>query len=222
MVLKVLLIHQQKIVLDGIEMFINLTSEMKVIGKANSQLQGLDISEKISFDIVISEFGDEVFLYSLHKTNHKALFFLISEKIESDLKVSFYKTFKVYKINSLVLSGSEIVSLIENIVQSYWTMKQPDNNIIDKNKIGNMVIPFTKQETVILEALASGLSQKGVADKIFVSLRTVQTHISNMQNKTNSSSTNSMILRAVKDGIINIKNVELESLLKRQELYYME
>ena len=50
----------------------------------------------------------------------------------------------------------------------------------DGNKLG-----LSKREVEVLELLAQGLSNQEVADKLFVSLNTIKTHISSIYNKLN-------------------------------------
>ena len=62
--------------------------------------------------------------------------------------------------------------------------KQPDEfqtNDIDHNKIKDLGI--SQRELDVLQELANGLSNKEIAEKLFVSESTVKTHVSNLYSK---------------------------------------
>jgi DNA-binding NarL/FixJ family response regulator len=51
-----------------------------------------------------------------------------------------------------------------------------------------MLYNFSKSEYAVLTLLAEGYSNKAIADKLFVSLKTVENHVHNMMNKVKSLS----------------------------------
>ncbi|MEO9485550.1 MAG: LuxR C-terminal-related transcriptional regulator [Ekhidna sp.] len=61
---------------------------------------------------------------------------------------------------------------------SIYRKKAPDK--YDRNKLG-----LSKRELEVLELLAQGLSNQEIANKLFVSLNTAKTHISNIYSKLN-------------------------------------
>lgn len=58
--------------------------------------------------------------------------------------------------------------------------KKHESVKFDANKLG-----LSKREVEVLELLSQGLSNQEVADKLFVSLNTAKTHISNIYGKLN-------------------------------------
>ena len=58
------------------------------------------------------------------------------------------------------------------------TRSRKDSVAIDQNKIEELGI--SKREYEVLEKIAEGLSNKEIADKLFVSESTVKTHVSNI------------------------------------------
>ncbi|MEP0984225.1 LuxR C-terminal-related transcriptional regulator [Ekhidna sp.] len=58
--------------------------------------------------------------------------------------------------------------------------KKPSIDKYDADKLG-----LSKREIEVLELLANGYSNQEVADKLFVSLNTAKTHISNIYSKLN-------------------------------------
>jgi DNA-binding NarL/FixJ family response regulator len=69
-------------------------------------------------------------------------------------------------------------------------------------------VKLTKRELQVLELLAEGLTNKEIADKIFLSKRTVETHRKNLIDKTHCKNTSALIKYAIINGIL--KNVNIE------------
>lgn len=61
---------------------------------------------------------------------------------------------------------------------------------------------FSDREFEILELLASGMESEKVADKLFLSVNTVNTHRRNILRKTNKSTTDEVILDLMEKGIM--------------------
>ena len=63
-------------------------------------------------------------------------------------------------------------------------------------------VTLTKREKEILELMAQGLSAQEVADKIFVSLDTVETHKRNIVQKLKARNTVDAVAKAIRRGLI--------------------
>ncbi|MGH7598545.1 MAG: response regulator [bacterium] len=63
---------------------------------------------------------------------------------------------------------------------------------------------LTKRETEILRYIAEGLTSKGIAQKLFLSVRTVDTHRTNLMQKLNIHETAGLVRYAIQNGIVDI------------------
>lgn len=64
-------------------------------------------------------------------------------------------------------------------------------------------IPLTKREKEILQLIANGLSNQEIADKLFISLRTVETHRFNLTQKLDVKNAAGLVKEAIKRGLID-------------------
>lgn len=64
-------------------------------------------------------------------------------------------------------------------------------------------IKLTKRETQILEMLAEGLTSKEIAERIFLSKRTVESHRRALLEKTKCKNSNVLIRYAISHGMLN-------------------
>jgi len=64
-------------------------------------------------------------------------------------------------------------------------------------------IPLTKREKEILQLIANGLSNQEIADKLFISLRTVETHRFNLTQKLDVKNAAGLVKEAIKRGLVD-------------------
>src|SRR5262245_12464048 len=64
---------------------------------------------------------------------------------------------------------------------------------------------LTKRETEILRYVAEGLSSKAIAQRLFLSVRTVDTHRANIMEKLNIHETAGLVRYAIQKGIVEAK-----------------
>ena len=65
--------------------------------------------------------------------------------------------------------------------------------------------PLTKREIEILRYIAQGLTNKRIAEKIFLSVRTVNTHRTNLMQKLDIHDTAGLVRYAIQSGILELK-----------------
>ena len=63
-------------------------------------------------------------------------------------------------------------------------------------------VPLTHREREILQLVASGLTNQQIADKLFTSRRTVETHRQNLLEKTGVSNTAALVKYAIDHGLL--------------------
>ncbi len=66
-------------------------------------------------------------------------------------------------------------------------------------------IPLSKREIEVLKILTTGLSNKQIADKLNISLRTVEVHKGNIMRKLELFSTAELVIYAIKNRIIEVE-----------------
>ncbi|KAF0201734.1 MAG: Crp/Fnr family transcriptional [Bacteroidetes bacterium] len=78
-----------------------------------------------------------------------------------------------------------------------------DNEAI-KEKIHEDLISFSEREIEVLSLVCQGLSTKEIADRLFISSRTVEKHRANLMTKTNAKNIIEVIIYAVKHKLIDL------------------
>jgi DNA-binding CsgD family transcriptional regulator len=76
------------------------------------------------------------------------------------------------------------------------TFRYPDETLLNDNH------RFSHREVEVLRLIASGLGSEQIADKLFLSVNTVDTHRRNILKKTRKSSTNELLIELHQNGIL--------------------
>ena len=155
---------------------------MPVMDGIKATKQSLEINPDIKI-IALSMYGEEEYYYRMVEAGAKG--FILKDSDISEVKDAIYTVYK----------GGNYFSqeLLYNVIQKLKTRES-------ENKVANL----SKREKEILFKICEGLSNKEIADTLFISKRTVDKHRANLLSKTNSKNTASLILYSIKNKIIEI------------------
>lgn len=136
--------------------------------------------------IVLSMYGDEQYYYKMVDAGVRG-FVLKSSGIE-----------KVITAIHKVAGGDNYFSeeLLVNILNSMRDNNKPEPEIPDSE--------ISDRELEILYEVCLGLSNQEIADKLFISKRTVDKHRANLLSKTGCRNTAALVMYAIKHKIINV------------------
>jgi len=153
------------------------------------ELNGIETSKhllKVYPDIKIialSMYSDEQYYVPMIENGVKG--FLLKNSDFNDVKLAI----------SEVIEGNNYFSqeILNGIVLNLYTKKTSHQN--DE---------LTKREIEVLLQICKGLSNNEIAEKLYISKRTVDKHRENLLLKTNSKNTAGLVVYAIKNGIFNI------------------
>ena len=136
--------------------------------------------------IVLSMYGDEQYYYKMVDAGVKG-FVLKNSGIE-----------KVIEAIHRVAAGENYFSeeLLVNILNHMREGGKPEPEVPDNEISG--------RELEILYHVCLGLSNQEIADKLFISKRTVDKHRANLLSKTGCRNTAALVMYAIKNKMINI------------------
>ncbi|MBN2275987.1 MAG: response regulator transcription factor [Bacteroidales bacterium] len=145
--------------------------------------KALEIKPDI-YVIALSMFGDEEYLQDMIKAGVKG--FLLKNITGKDLEHAI----------QVIFSGGNYYSeeLLKFFTNKYLQDKHPE---IDDIKI-------TKRELEVLQLVAEGLSNQEIADRLFISKRTVDGHKNNLIAKTGSKNIVNLLMYSIKKGFVKI------------------
>ena len=161
------------------------------IEKANSQ-HYLNIG-RITRDypnlkvLIITLEIDKMFLVRSFKTGAKGI--LARDADASELAESIYTLRNGYDYYSKSISSMVVSNFIQDQDQPYTDINTE---------------MLSSRELEILKLWGDGQSNKAIADKLFISVRTVESHKNHIMQKTNLNSTVDLVKFGIRNNIINL------------------
>lgn len=205
--MKVLLVDDHAILLDGVKSLLSHEVSVDVIGEANSAEQALDFLKTNEIDLLITDFNlpgmDGLSLVRLvKKINPRTKVIVLSMHDETHLVKEVLKE----GVDGYVLkndSHKELRQAIQNVQEGKIYLSNNINRII----INSLNFPeedrlLTDREREILKLIAKEFSNKEIAEQLFISERTVETHRKNIFRKTKTSSLVGLIKFAYANNLI--------------------
>ena len=99
----------------------------------------------------------------------------------------------LYAIKAVASGGKFISPSISDMILSLHAPKEPLQKIL------------TERESEILRLIASGLTNKQIAEKLFISIKTVETHRSRILQKLDVHTTADLVKYAIRKGLLELK-----------------
>ncbi|MDD4111260.1 MAG: response regulator transcription factor [Clostridia bacterium] len=211
--IKIIIVDDHEIFRNGLKMVLGKLSYAGLIGEAQNGAEFLELLEKSVPDIVLLDIempimnGIEAAKSALEKYPNLNIIALTmfndDEYIKSMMDVGV-KGFLIKNINKdtldkailTVVNGGNYYS--EELFE-FFSKQMTKDKSADKN-----VIELTRREKEILQLLCEGLSNKEIADELFISERTVLGHKTNLMLKTNCKNSLSLMAYAIKNKLVVI------------------
>jgi len=217
-----ILIHKPNIIIvddhlifrQGLKSIITLENIANVIGEASNGLELLKLLSDLKPDLVLMDI-DMPHMNGLDATE-KAM------ELMPELKIIAFSMFSdeeyYYKmidrgVKGFILKTSGIKEL-ENAIQNVMSGDSYFSNELLRKIINNfghsttskptLQDNLTEREIEILQQICLGLSTDEIAEKLFISPKTVKSHKSNLLEKTVCKNTPALILFAIKNKIVEL------------------
>jgi len=211
--IRVVIVDDHTLFRDGLKLILNNTSETEVVGEASNGkeflnqlanykdtivlmdiempvMNGIDATRLAAESnpaikiIALSMFDDYEYYYQMIEAGAKG-FLLKNAEME-----------EVLQAIKQVAHGENFFSqeLLLSVVKSMSELKGA------QNKMDNL----SEREIEVLHLICKGYSNQEIADKLFLSKRTVDKHRANILEKTGTKNTASMVMYAIKNKLIRI------------------
>ncbi|HOP04018.1 MAG TPA: response regulator transcription factor [Tenuifilaceae bacterium] len=216
--IKVALVDDHQIVRDGIKSLLESASNIEIVGEADTAKELLLKLDKVNPNIVIVDISlpdmsgieltkqivnnfteIKVIVLSMH-TTQEFIFNAIKSGARGYLPKNITREELIESINQ-VYAGKEYFSqeISEIILKSYLKqVKNPEQNSDTYEQ------QLTAREKEILKLVAEGYSNLLIADKLFISVRTVESHKNHIMQKLELTTTVELVKYALKNRIIDL------------------
>ena len=205
--IKIIIADDHPVVRDGLIAVLETQDDFEIVGEAangNEVLKMLSDNEAdiLFLDLAMPEKDGVETIQELQKINSKVKVIVFTvfdsdERIINAVKAGA----KGYLLKGA--SRKEIFKAIR-VVHSGGSLLQPSVATKLMQHISNENDPLTSRELEVLKLLAKGLKNSEIANRLFISERTVKFHVSAILNKLDVQNRTEAVRLAVKRGIIDL------------------
>ena len=215
--IRIILTDDHRIVRDGIKAMLNDAPDLRIVGQAASgqelfelmkvekadvlildielpDLSGIDICRQVSHDF--PETG--VLILSMY-TGEEFIFKAISEGAKGYLPKNTNREELLEAIRQVAAKREYFSPVISQIMLKSYIRKAKSKNANEKE-----ITELSKREIEVLRMLAEGVLNSDIADKLFISIRTVESHKSHIMQKLELHTTAELVKFAIKNKLIEI------------------
>lgn len=191
--IKVLLVDDHEMVRMGVSAYLSTQPDIEVVGEAENGRKGSELALQLRPDIILMD------LVMDEMDGVEATRAIIQEWPEAKIVVvtSFLDDEKLYPVieagaTSYLLKTSRASDIADAVRATY-----DGETVLEPKVTGKMMSrmrqkkeqplhdDLTEREFEILLLIAEGKSNQEIADELFIALKTVKTHVSNILNKLN-------------------------------------
>lgn len=202
--IKVLLVDDHEMVRMGVSAYLSTQPDIEVVGEAENGRKGSELALQLRPDIILMD------LVMDEMDGVEATRAIIQEWAEAKIVVvtSFLDDEKLYPVieagaTSYLLKTSRASDIADAVRATYG-----GETVLEPKVTGKMMSrmrqkkeqplheELTEREFEILLLIAEGKSNQEIADELFIALKTVKTHVSNILNKLNVSDRTQAVIYA--------------------------
>lgn len=210
---RVLLVDDHLLVLEGLSFLLSSFDGVEVIGTYTDGREAVDYYRQHGADIIVTDMrmpsmdGVEVCV-ELRKINPDAKVLILTMMEDDKYVRQAVKT----GVNGYVLKNAdpdELVLAIRTVLDGrpYYSEELVVEFVVDKNEVLNpkqiTSAKLTLRELEILRLVGKEMSTNEIAEKLFISVPTVETHRRNLMQKIGAKSVVGMVLFAVKNDLLD-------------------
>lgn len=204
---KILIVDDHAIVLDGLKSLLSKIENIEVAGVANNGEEGLKQLAHTKAELVITDLnmpgmdGLE-FIKTIRNDFPPTKIIVLSLHDEPH----FIKSIMKHRVQGYILkndTSSELVLAIEKVLDGKTYLSSKISQILmEQINEPNTEKLLTGRELEIIKLIAGECSNKKIAEQLFISERTVETHRKNIFRKTNSINIVGLIKYAYNNNLI--------------------
>jgi NarL family two-component system response regulator LiaR len=211
--IRILIADDHTVVREGLRALIDSEPDMELVGEAADGLEAVEQAltlkpDVILMDLVMPRKGGIEAINEIKRESPSARIIVLTSFAEDS------KVFPAIKAGALgyLLKDSSASELLDAINDVYRGEPSMNPTIAHKlmrelrrdSDLPPTEEPLTEREVEVISLVARGLSNQEIADRLFISERTVRTHVSNILDKLHLANRTQAALYALREGLASL------------------
>lgn len=190
--IQVMIVDDHALMREGLKKLIELEDDIRVISQAGDGEEALELLKSVEPDIVLMDINMPKMngIETLRKMRDAGIGARVMMLTIHDDREYIYETMKMGASGYLLkdsdsdtlVDGIRKVNVGEKFIQASL-LKSMEYRAEEDSRAEDMIQSLTKREYEVLILIAEGLNNRGIADRLFISEKTVKNHISNIFKK---------------------------------------
>lgn len=216
--IKVLIADDHEILRYGISTYLSSADDIEVVGEASTGEECLKLFKKKQPDVCVLDIsmprkdGIETTM-AIRETDPDVKILILSMHVDKKILQKVLEA----GIDGYLLKNTEKSDLLQGIrsisrgqqVFSGSISRLITNSFVDKGKSGTTnpaAKNITKRELEVLQLIVQGYTSQVIAEKLFISPRTVDTHRANLMQKLEINNTAGLVRYAMEHDLVSISH----------------
>ena len=220
MTIRTLITDDHKVVRRGLRGFLELDSELEVVGEASNGEEAVALARRLKPDVVLMDLLMPV-MDGIEATRE------IRRQLPEVEVVALTSVLEDAAVTGAIKAGAigyllkttdadELCEAIKAAAAGQVRLAPEAaarlmREVRSPSSPEALTEPLTERETEVLTLLARGKANKQIARDLFVALSTVKTHVNNLYSKLDISSRTQAALYAARIGLISTEEISEES-----------
>ena len=212
MPIRVLLADDHPLTRSGIAEFLRRESTLELLGEAEDGFKAWQLIQDLKPDVALLDIrmpgldGVSVAQKMKEAGLTTAIIMLTSDDAQQYVMASLRAGAKGFVLKTV--SPKELTSAISTVARGGLYLDPEVASVMGEKEFDPEQLSVREREVLVLAA--KGLSSKEVAGKLFISERTVQTHLASIYDKLGAKNKTEALLLALKYGVVTLEEL-LES-----------
>jgi DNA-binding NarL/FixJ family response regulator len=182
---------------EAIQLIKELLPDLVLLDVAMSELNGLEVTQQINKEnisvsiIILSMYANEEYVIQALKAGASG--YLLKDAAPTELELAINAVIK----GEIYLSPS----ISKNLVSDY--LRRINDGFSDEKDQENIFARLTSRQREILQLIAEGNSTKEIANKLNISIKTIETHRSQIMKRLDIHDIPGLVRYAIRAGIIS-------------------
>ena len=194
--IRIAVVDDHQIVIDGIKALLNNYPNFVVVADTISSVKMLGLLDEISVDILLTdimmpEMSGQLLAKNVRQQHPEIKIIALSMSGQGEVVSEMINDADISGYVLKNIGKEELAAVITKVAQGgiYFSgeVLQELQNFTAIKRV-NTEVNITTRELEIIKLIAQDLSNKSIANQLFISERTVETHRKNIFRKTNSNS----------------------------------